>query len=72
VLDGLTDEADGIDVLDFAAGAEGLAGPPHRDVHVRAQRSLFHVAVAGSEIAQDAAQFCDKGFGVLRRTQVRL
>ena len=60
-LDGLADEADRVDVLDLAAGAQLLARPAHRDVHVGAQVPLLHVAVAGAEIAQDGAHLGDEG-----------
>ncbi len=56
VLDRLPDEADRIDVLDFAARAELCARLAHRDVDVGAQAAFLHVAVAGAEIAQDRAQ----------------
>ena len=56
VLDGLADEADRIEVLDLAARAQRRARLAHRDVDVGAQIALLHVAVAGAEVAQDAAQ----------------
>ena len=72
MLDRLTDEADRIDVLDLAAGAERLARLSHRDVDVGAQAALLHVAVAGAEIAQDRAQLGEKRLGLLGRAQVGL
>ena len=72
MLDRLADEADRIDVLDLAAGAERLARLSHRDVDVGAQAALLHVAVAGAEIAQDRAQLGEERLGLLRRAQVRL
>ena len=71
-LDGLADEADRVDVLDLAAGAEFLAGAADRHVHVGAEIALLHVAVAGAEIAQDRAQLGHIGARLVRRAQVRL
>ena len=71
-LDRHADEADRIDVLDLAAGAEALAGLAHRHVDVGAQRALLHVAVAGTEVAQDRAQLGEERHRLLRRAQVRL
>ena len=68
-LDGLADEADGIDVLDLAARAERLARAAHRDVDVGAQVALLHVAVAGAEVAQDGAQLGDIGARLLGGAQ---
>ena len=72
VIDRLADEADRVDVLDLAAGAECIAGPAHRDVHVSAQIALLHVAVAGAEIAQDGAHLADVGLGLVGRAQIGL
>src|ERR1700722_20977230 len=44
-IDRLADEADGIDVFDFAARAKRRAGPANRDVDISAQIALLHVAV---------------------------
>src|SRR5690606_9442974 len=71
-LDGLADEAYGIDVLDLAAGAEGLAGPANRDVDVRPQGTLVHVPVTSAEIAQDGAQLGQIGLGLIGRAHVGL
>ena len=71
VFDRLADEADRVDVLDLAARTERRARLAHRHVHVGAQVSLFHVAVAGAEIAHDSAQLGDIGLGVLGRAQIR-
>ena len=70
-LDGLADEANGIDVLDFAARAERLARPAHGHVHVGAQVALLHVAVARAEIAQDRTQLGHVRLRFLRRAQIR-
>src|SRR5208337_2416111 len=71
-LDRLHHEAHRVDVLDFAARAERLARMPHGDVHVRAQRSLLHVAVARAEVAQDRAYLAQIGAGLLGTAQVGL
>ena len=72
VLDGLADEADGVDVLDFAARAERLARFADGDVDVGAKLTLLHIAVAGAEIAHDGAKLRDVGLRFLRRADVRL
>ena len=72
IFDGLAHEADRVDVLDFAAGAEFSPGAAHRDVDVGPQRALFHVAVAGAEIAHDLAQLRDIGLGLVSRAHVGL
>src|SRR5690606_25594445 len=72
VLDRLADEPDRVHVLDLAARAERLPGPTHREVHVAAQRTLIHIAVAGAEITEDRAQLGDVGRRLLRSPQVRL
>jgi hypothetical protein len=46
------------------------AGAADRDVDVRAQVAVLHVAVAGAEIAQDLAQLGDIGRGLLRPPDV--
>ena len=71
-LDRLTDEADRVDVLDLAAGAEGRSRLAHGDVDVGAQIAFLHVAVARADIAQDGAQLGDIGLGLVGRAQVRL
>ena len=64
MFDRLTDEADGVDVLDLAARTEGLAWPAHRDIDVGAEAAFLHVTVAGGEIAQDRPQFRHIGLGL--------
>jgi len=71
-LDRLTDEADRIDVLDFAARAKLAARLSHRNVDIGAQVALFHVAVAGAQIAQDGPEFGDVGLRLLGRAHVGL
>ena len=63
-LDGLHDEFDRVDVLDFAAGAEALTRFADRDIDVGAHGALVHIAIAGAEIAQDLPQFGDIGAGL--------
>ena len=72
IMDRLPYKADRVHVLDLAAGAEALAGPPHRDVDVRAQVALLHVAVAGAEIAQDRAKLGDVALRFLGGADIRL
>ncbi len=71
VLDRLADEVDRVHVLDFAARAERRARLAHGHVDVGAQIALLHVAVAGAEIAQDRAQLCHIGLGLLGIADVR-
>src|SRR5579871_105592 len=70
VLDGLRDKAHGIDVLDLASRAERTAGPAHRDVDVGAHGALFHVAVAGPEIADDGPELPEKRRRLLARAHI--
>ncbi len=64
MITGLLDRREGIHVLDLHLHAERFIRPaPHRDIHIAAQRSLLHVAVANTQIAHDPA---DLG-GVFRR-----
>jgi len=53
VLNCLTNKSDGIHVFDLASRAERLTRAAHRHIHVGAQIALFHIAVAGTEIAED-------------------
>ena len=71
-LDGLADEADRIDVLDLAARAQRRTRTPDRDIDVRAEIALLHIAIAGAEIAQDLAQLGHIGLRLLGRAKVRL
>jgi len=81
IIDGLLDEAHRVHVLDFAARPQMaeilrrliffiLAGPTDRDVHIRPQVAVLHVAVAGAQIPQDLAQFHHIGGGFLGTAQV--
>ena len=70
VFNSLCDETHGVDVLDLAASAERRSGPAHRHVHVSAHRSFLHVAVAGSEIAQDRTQLLHERGRLLARAHV--
>src|SRR6185295_12768518 len=70
-LDGLTNKANRVDVLDLAARAKLFdAFADHRDIDVGTQVTFFHVTVAGAEIAQDRAQLRDIGLRLLGRAQV--
>src|SRR5271170_3484022 len=71
-LDRLADEADGVDVLDFAPGAERVSGAAHGDIDVGAQIALLHVAVARADVAQNGAQLADIGLRLLSRAHVGL
>ena len=71
-LDRLSNEADGVDVLDLASRAERSPGAAHRDIDVSAQIALLHVPVAGADIAQEGAQFSDTGLGLLGGAHVGL
>src|SRR4029079_17252213 len=72
VLDRLADEGDRVHVLDFAAGAERTARLAHGNVHIGAQATLLHVAIAGAEIAQDRTQLGHVGLGLLGIADIRL
>ena len=73
VFDGLHDEAHGIDVLDFGAGAHFLfANLANADVDVGAHRPLLHIAVAGFEITHDGTQLAQIDAGLLGAAQVGL
>jgi hypothetical protein len=58
VLDRLHDEADRVDVLGLGR-VPNSAPAAHRHVDVGAHGAFLHVAVARSDIAQDAAQLAD-------------
>ena len=71
VVDGLLQEAEGIQVLDFATRAERISRSTHRDVGIAAERSFLHVAVADIDPAHQAMQGLGVGNGFLGRTHVR-
>ena len=70
VLDRLTDETDRVHILDLAARPEVSPGLAYRHIDVGPHRPFLHVAVAGSEVAQDRPYFGDIGAGFLGRTHV--
>ena len=65
IFHGLRDKAHRVDVLDLATRAERRTGSAHRHVHVGAHRTLFHVAVAGPEVAHNRAQLLQERGGLL-------
>lgn len=72
ILDGLSDETDRVDVLDFAARAEFATGTTNGNVHVGAHRAFVHIAVASAKITDNRAQLGEIGARFIRRAQVRL
>src|SRR5690606_10166220 len=64
--------SDGVDILHLAARAIALADAADRDVDIGAHRALFHIAVAGAEIAQNAAKLLDISRRLFGRAHVRL
>ena len=63
VLDGLLQETEAVEVLDFPPGTERGAGAAHRDVGVAAERAFLHVAVADTDPGHQRMQ----GLGVGHR-----
>jgi hypothetical protein len=71
VADRAFDAAEGIQVLEFDAITEGnRAARADRDVHVAAERPLFHVAFGDVERPQRQPKFVQVGPSVLRRAKV--
>ncbi len=72
-VDGTLDEAEGVDVLDLRAGAEGfLALGAHRDVDVATQGTFGHVAVGDAQVGDDGVDRLHVGHRFLGGTHVRL
>ncbi len=72
-LDGPLQEAEGVDVLDLGAGAEGrLALGAHRDVGVHPEGPLLHVAVADADPAHQLVDLAGIGHRLLGGAQVGL
>jgi hypothetical protein len=73
VIDRLLQEAEGVEVLDLAPGAE-LRGAllAHRDVGVAAERALLHVAVADVDPAHQRVQRAGVGHRLGGRAHVGL
>ena len=72
-VDRLLDEAERVDVLDLAAGAElDLALGADRHVAVATQRAFGHVAVADAQVAHQRVDGLDVGHGFLGTAHVRL
>jgi hypothetical protein len=65
VVDGFLEEAEGVQVLDLAAGAEGLARTAHRDIGVAAEGAFLHVAVANADPAHQRVQRAGVGDGLV-------
>jgi len=57
----LMQEADRVDVLDFATRTQRRTRLTHRHVSVAAHIAFFHIAIAGADIAHDSAQFFEIG-----------
>ncbi len=72
VVDGLLHELERVQVLDLAARAERLAGTAHRHVHVAAERTFLHVAVADADPAHQRMQGFGIGHRLGGRSHVRL
>ena len=71
VLDRSTERPHGVDVLEFAAGAQLVgADRPHRHVGVDPHRALFHLGVADIDGEEDVSQLRDVRLGVLDRADV--
>ena len=64
-VDRLTNEPDRVDVLYFAAGSELGTRLAYGNIYVCTEIALLHVAITGAEIAQNGAQFGDKGLRLL-------
>ncbi len=72
-VDRLLDKAEGVDVLDLAAGAElGLTLGAHGDVAVAAQGSFGHVAVTDAEVTHQRVNGLGVGDRFLGAAHVRL
>ena len=72
-VDGALQEAEGVQVLDLAAGAEGLlAERSDRDIGVTAERPLLHVAVADAQPDHQGMQRPGIGHRLARGAHVGL
>ena len=71
-VDRLLHEAEAVQVLDLAAGAERLARAAHRHVRVAAEAAFLHVAVADADPADERVQRLRVGDRLVRAAQVRL
>ncbi len=71
ILQGLLDEAERVDVLDFGLGAKFfLAARADADVGVAAQRAFFHVAIADAGVEDDFFQAREVLVGFFGRAHV--
>src|SRR5581483_1785173 len=67
------DEAKGVDVLQLGAGAKpALAGLPHGDVRVDAERALLHLRVRDAELDDRLPQELQEVARLLGRAEVGL
>ena len=71
-IDCLLHEAEGIQVLDLAPGAERFARAAHRDVGVAAKRAFLHVAVTNADPLHQCVQRLGIGDRLGGRAHVRL
>ena len=72
-LNRLANEAQRIDVLGFRPGAKFVrADGAHRYVYIRPHAALFHITVAGAQIAHDIAKFFNIGARFVTTTKIGL
>ena len=72
VIDGLLNELEGINVLQFGSGSVLLfAHSPHGYIGVASQAAFFHVAIADVQIFQDLLQPGQVIVSLRRRTNIR-
>jgi len=64
VVNRLLHELEAVQVLDFAARAQRLAGLAHRHVGIAAEPAFLHVAVANANPGHDLVQFLGVGHGL--------
>ena len=76
VGDGAAHGAQAVEVLHLDLGAElaagGLLRRAHADIGLAAQRALLHVAAVDAQVAQDRAQLCQEGVGLVGAGDVGL
>ena len=71
IINGLHDKANRVQIFGLGTGTQLIARAAHRHIYICPQRPLFHIAVTGSKIAQDRAQFFNIGAGLFCRPQIR-
>ncbi len=73
VFEGLLDEAEGVDVLDFGFGPEfGRAAETDRHVGIAAELAFLHIAIGDANVLQYLFDFGEIRIGVLGRAHVGL